>query len=106
MQNIETEPRADYVGLAEGEYVELLPGDAARERRDARLNHCNAIAEYDGPVFAVMTTQYGNWDTGRKPHYSPSKADADAYIKAQRDAHDTWLEEGEKKQTRYEAAHP
>ena len=104
MQNIETEPRADYVGLGQGEYIELLPGDAARERRDARLNHCNAIAEYDGPVFAVLTTQYGNWNPERKPHYATSKADADTYIKAQRDAHDKWIEDCEQEQARYEAA--
>jgi hypothetical protein len=104
MQNVETDPRVDYVGLGRGEYVELLPGSAARERRDARLNHCNAIAEYDGPVFAVMTSQYGHWNSDRKPHYSPSKADADAYIKAQRDAHNKWIEDCEKEQARYDAA--
>jgi len=105
MQNVETDPRVDYVGLGEGEYLELLPGDAARERRDARLNHCNAIAEYDGPVFAVMTTQYGVWNPERKPHYATSKADADTYIKAQRDAHDKWIDDCEKEQALYEAAY-
>jgi len=105
MQNVETDPRVDYVGLGVGEYLELLPGSAARERRDARLNHCNAIAEYDGPVFAVLTTQYGNWNPERKPHYSPSKEDVEAYIKAQRDAHDKWLDDCEKELAQYEAAY-
>ncbi len=81
-----------------------IPGDAAREKRDARLNHCNAIAEYDGPVFAAITTQYGNWSTDRKPHYATSKDDAEAYIKAQRDAHDKWIADCEKELAQYEAA--
>lgn len=103
MQNVETEPRADYVGLAEGEYLELLPGDAARDRRDARLNHCNAIAEYDGPVFAVLTSQYGHWNN-RKPHYSTSTADAEAHIAAKRAEHDNWIAGCEKELARYEIA--
>lgn len=58
-QNTESDPRTDYHGLAEGEYTQLLPGKDAREARDSHLNHCNHIADYPGPVFAVWTSAFG-----------------------------------------------
>lgn len=53
MQDVETDPRIDYVGLAETSTVYLWPGTKTRNERDSRLNHCNKIVEYDGPVFAI-----------------------------------------------------
>jgi hypothetical protein len=44
--------------LAEGEYTSLLPGDRAREARDAKLNHCNNITEYKGLVFEVSIKRW------------------------------------------------
>src|SRR5260370_29215191 len=103
MQNVETDPRVDYVGLGVGEYLELLPGNAARERRDARLNHCNAIAEYSGPVFAVLTSSYGHWDTSRKPRYFPTEADALEFVRTERAKHEKWLQDCEKQLASYQA---
>jgi len=51
LQNVETDARTDYVGLGEGTYTELVGGAKAREYRDARLNHCNRVEEYAGPVW-------------------------------------------------------
>ncbi|GAH44763.1 unnamed protein product, partial [marine sediment metagenome] len=58
-QNVERDPRCDYVGLAQGEYVELLPGKLARQARDASLNHLNSILLWRGEVWAVIDTQCG-----------------------------------------------
>jgi len=99
MQNVETDPRCDYVGLAEGEYRELLPGAAARARRDAKLNHCNAVVEWTGPVFAVLTSSYGHWDTSRSPKYAGSLAEANAYVADARAAHQKWLADCESELT-------
>lgn len=65
MQNVETDPRCDYMGLAEGTYVLLLPGSKAREQRDCKLNHCNAIVEWKGQVWTVSEQPYacGQWQT-------------------------------------------
>ena len=68
-QNVERDPRCDYVGLAEGEYTKLLSGAAARRARDSRLNHLNAMVEYKGPVWSVAIDQ-------RTTYYS-TKAEAD-----------------------------
>ena len=59
-QNVETDPRSDYVGLGEGEYVEILPGQKARTARDARLNHLNGLEEWTGPVFKVERPQWND----------------------------------------------
>ena len=58
-QNIERDGLTDYIGLGEGEYTVLLPGDQARKARDAHLNHCNRIQDYDGPVFRCDSSVYG-----------------------------------------------
>ena len=58
MQNTETD-QGDGHYLVEGEYVELVTGDEARRRRDAQLNHCNAVQEYHGPAYAVYHRPYG-----------------------------------------------
>ena len=59
MQNVERDSLTDYKGLGDGEYVEILPGRATRDRRDAHLNHCNAIAEYTGQVYMVRRASFG-----------------------------------------------
>lgn len=88
-QNVETNPMTDYVGLGEGEYTQLLSGTEAREARDARLNHCNGIAEYDGPVFAVTPSQYGH--PLSKPIHVTS-ADAAAKLTLEyRQKHNDWI---------------
>jgi hypothetical protein len=102
MQNTERDMGDGYY-LADGEYTELLPGSAARERREARLNHCNAIAEYSGPVFAVLTSSYGHWDTSRKPSYFPTEADALEFVRTERAKHEKWLQECEKQLAIYQA---
>jgi hypothetical protein len=60
MQNVETDPMTDYVGLAEGEYTVLLPGNQARARRDSKLNHCNNVQEYRGPVYRIDVFKFGH----------------------------------------------
>lgn len=57
MQDVETDPRFDYVGLKETTTVYLMPGKITREKRTARLNHCNRIAEYTGNVFALTSNK-------------------------------------------------
>lgn len=57
MQNVERGP-GDFLGLGEGEYTELVPGADARGRRDARLNHCNRVAEHTGPVYRAAFRPY------------------------------------------------
>jgi hypothetical protein len=88
MQNVER-GQGDYMGLGEGEYTELLPGAKARERREARLNHCNAIAEYSGPVFELLANQYG----GELRHvgYFPSIADLITKLDNCKADHDEWI---------------
>jgi len=102
MQNTERDMGDGYY-LAEGEYRELLPGSAARERRDAKLNHCNAVIEWNGPVFAVLTSSYGHWDTSRKPKYAGSQAEANAYVAEARGQHTKWLAGCERELVGYEA---
>ena len=88
MQNVE-HGQGDYVGLGEGEYVELLPGNTARERRDAHLNHCNRIQEYGGPVFELRTNRYG----GELQHvgYFGTVEKMSAKLDARKAAHDKWI---------------
>lgn len=102
-QNVETDPRCDYVGLGDGEYTVLLPGSKAREGRDARLNHCNRIQEWTGKVYAVLTSQYGHWDTSRKPVYATSEENARAIVDANRILHDKWIRDCEKQLASYQA---
>lgn len=79
MQNVERDPRIDYVGLAEGEYTELVSGTEARERRDSRLNHLNHLVEYRGPVHEFVGCPGGR---PVAPTYWRTRAEAEA----QRDA--------------------
>lgn len=74
LQNVETNPLCDYVGLADGQYTELLPGHKAREKREARLNHCNAIQEYKGPVYQLQAIQHGR--ASYYPEWATSEAAA------------------------------
>ncbi len=55
MQDIESDARFDYIGLADTSTVYLYPGNIARQKRDSKLNHCNKIAEYDGDVFSLTS---------------------------------------------------
>ena len=57
MQDVETDPRCDYVGLKDTTTIYLMPGKIAREKRQARLNHCNRIAEYTSNVFALTSNK-------------------------------------------------
>ena len=76
-QNMEVDTGRDYIGLADGEYTELLPGRQAREAREAHLNHCNAIVEYTGPVYSVILAPHGYPQTYV---YAGSEAAADNLI--------------------------
>jgi hypothetical protein len=88
MQNVER-GQGDYLGLGEGEYSELLPGDKARERRDARLNHCNSIAEHSGPVFELLANQYGG--DVRHVGYFATPKDASTKLDQCKTAYDKWI---------------
>lgn len=75
MQNVEHDGLTDYIGLAAGTYRELVPGKEARERRDAHLNHCNAVQEYRGPVYGLHRNERGR---RREPVYYPSEEAAES----------------------------
>jgi len=81
--------QGDYLGLGEGEYTELLPGNKARDRRDAHLNHCNRLAEYDGPVFELMANQYGG--ELRSFGFYPTIADLTVKLDSAKASHDKWV---------------
>ena len=98
-QNVETDPRCDYVGLAEGEYTELLPGDLARRERDRRLNHCNAISEWTGNVYRLDTGQYGH--ANNRPTWYGYREDADAAVAAFLKKRDDWISACRKEAGRY-----
>ena len=68
-QNTEHDQGGGYY-LAEGEYARILPGKEARQARDARLNHLNAIHEYSGEIWKVTAI------TGQITLH-PTRADAD-----------------------------
>lgn len=88
MQNTERDIGDGYY-LAEGEYVELLPGKAARERREARLNHCNSIVEYSGPVFELFANEYGG--EPRSAGFFPSAEAMKVKLEAKKADHDKWV---------------
>ena len=90
-QNVERDPRCDYVGLGEGEYTQLLPGAKAREARDARLNHCNGISEYHGSVFALYTTRYGRMNDNAE--YFTGLDEMHAGLCARSREHAKWIED-------------
>jgi hypothetical protein len=106
MQNTERDQGDGYY-LAEGEYVELLPGNKARERREARLNHCNGITEYFGFVLEGFAAQYG---TVRSIGYFTSVKDAFDAITKQYQDHEKWIRdvrhEADLAQVRADAADP
>lgn len=90
MQNTERD-MGDGHYLAEGEYTELLPGNKARERRDARLNHCNRIEEWTGPVYALYTTHYGVWSANRDALYFGDVIELEKAVKKAYGDHLQWL---------------
>lgn len=104
-QNVETDPRCDYVGLGEGEYVSLLAGREARQAREAHLNHCNRIQEYDGPVYRLTLHEYGHAN-GQAVLYASESEVENALAKFRTDEI-TWREavrrEGESHDTKAEA---
>lgn len=90
MQNTERDMGDGYY-LAEGEYVELIPGNEARRRRDARLNHCNRIEEWTGPVYALFTTYYGSWNGSRQPEYFGDLESLEKAVKKAYGDHLQWI---------------
>lgn len=101
-QNVETDPRCDYVGLAKGEYTELLPGNKAREARVARLNHCNNIQEWHGEVWEVVTSCYGHL-SGTRPVFRSSQESAKLTVDVARQDHAKWVSDVAKEQEHYRA---
>lgn len=99
-QNVE-HGQGDYVGLGEGEYSQLLPGRKAREARDARLNHCNGIAEHRGHVFELFASSYGGDLKSCGWHVSELEATRAALAK--RFEHDKWIADCEKTLADYQA---
>ncbi len=102
MQNTSTD-QGDGHYLEEGEYVELVTGDEAKQRRDSRLNHCNAITEYTGPVFAVYVRRFGcpSWQADCQL----AAGDEDACRIAGKFAadRDRWLADCQRAHDRYQA---
>jgi len=82
-QNTETDQGGGHY-LAQGEYTRILPGRQARHARDARLNHLNAIREYQGEIWQVTGIN------GYQATLHPTQADAEAERdkQAQRNAAD------------------
>ena len=99
-QNVE-HGQGDYIGLGEGEYVQLLPGNKAREARDAHLNHCNAIQEYTGDVWEVYTTHYGHMR--QHPVYVSCRESADLTVELARLEHSKWLQDVATSREKYAA---
>jgi hypothetical protein len=66
LQDVEHNPMADYVGLADTQTTVILPGAEARRERDSHWNRCNAIAEYHGPVYQLEQPH-------RPPRWYPSQ---------------------------------
>jgi len=77
-QNVEHNPLIDYIGLAQGEYTELLPGEQARGERDSRLNHLNSMREHRGEVWQVTHPTH----SGRKS-WHPTQDGARRAVAAQ-----------------------
>ena len=75
MQNVEHDGLTDYIGLAPGEYTQIVPGTEARQRRNAHLNHLNRLVEYSGPVYRVTQYRYGR--ASYLPTYVASESEAD-----------------------------
>lgn len=98
-QNVETDPRCDYVGLGEGEYTQLLPGYKARQARDARLNHCNRIVEHTGSVYALYVTSYGSWRTDATYHADVNSLHA--AVETARASHVKWLADVERERNQH-----
>lgn len=82
MQNTSRDQGDGYY-LEEGEYVELVPGDEARQRRDARLNHCNSIQEYNGPVYCVYVPGKNHWPYIKR--YATSEQEANMIAQEMRE---------------------
>jgi hypothetical protein len=78
MQDIERDPRCDYIGLAETSTIYLYNGMQTRRERDSHLNHCNKIIEYTGNVFALTSEKM------RLAEYYPD-LDSANYAKAEHD---------------------
>ena len=88
MQNVER--GMDYLGLGEGEYTELVPGADARDRRDARLNHCNRVTEHLGPVYRAAFNPYAT--NTERVTYHATEAAARAWAEGNATAgRDKWL---------------
>jgi hypothetical protein len=102
MQNVERDPRCDYVGLGEGTYQELLPGNKARERRDARLNHCNHIVEWDGNVYEAFASRYGS--EAQHLAWFPTVDETFDAITAEKAKHDKWIADCQHEQEIHETA--
>jgi hypothetical protein len=103
MQNVETDPRCDYVGLGEGEYTVLVPGANARAERESRLNHCNRIQEWRGKVWSVTLAPWGN---PRPAEYFRSGAEARARVEAFHAEERKWLDACITEAERHERATP
>jgi hypothetical protein len=87
--------QGDGLYLEDGEDVALLQGDEARKRRDARLNHCNGITEYSGPVFALHRYPY-NSPEPTAPTFYPSEEAAEEAAAAFQAEHGRWIADMEK----------
>jgi hypothetical protein len=88
LQNVE-HGQGDYIGLADGTYTELLPGDKARECRDAHLNHCNHIAEHHGTVYQLLANRYGG--ESQPVGWFATLPALEATLDARKAEHDKWI---------------
>jgi len=86
LQNVERD-QGDGMYLGAGEYTLLLPGAKAREYKVARLNHCNGIQEWQGPVYELQPKRWG------RNYYGPSWATCEAEVlQAQEAERKEWQE--------------
>ena len=76
--------------LAEGEYTKILPGKEARKARDASLNHLNALEEYTGSVWQVLSWDYFA-EMPRVVGYFGTEEEAQAVADLEREVHVKWL---------------
>lgn len=101
MQNTSRDQGDGYY-LEPGEYTELVPGSDARARRDARLNHCNAVTEYTGPVYRVTLYQFSR-EHAPRIHYARSADDAAALVQQHNTARQAHAEACRKEANRLRA---
>ena len=79
LQDFETD-QGDGQYLLDTETTTLFCGRKAREERDSRMNRCNRIVEYTGPVFQLQNDRYPFYCRGEGDQLFISEQAARAYF--------------------------